>query len=62
MIKQKTRAQVEWDREQSRAERQKWLGPSKKRKDIPKHSELMCVQCGHIWAEPESLDCPKCRR
>ncbi len=55
-------AQVEWDREQNRAERKKWLGPSKKRKGVSKHSEFLCVQCGNIWTEVDGVDCPICRR
>lgn len=59
------RVQKEWEDEQARINRRKWLGPSRKnKKDIPKHSEILCIQCGYIWkkTEDEQVVCPKCRR
>jgi len=62
----KSQAQIEWELEQARADRRKWLTPLKKNpKDgVSKQSEILCVQCGYIWikADDDMSSCPKCRR
>lgn len=63
----KTRAQLEYEREQKMEHRRKWLTSAQKKEDTPEYLrdiEILCVKCGHIWVmeEMEQVKCPSCRR